>query len=105
MLSRTWLRSRRAHTLAYVALFWAMTSPVHAQTAPDAGSLLQQIERGQHPALPPKAPPEFEPPAPMQSLGGVTVTVKAFTFTGNTLLTSKQLAPAVAKFLGRPISF
>jgi hemolysin activation/secretion protein len=82
-----------------------MTSSLHAQTAPDAGSLLQQIERGQHPTLPPKAPPEFEPPAPMESLGGVTVTVKAFTFAGNTLLTSKQLAPAVAKFIGRPIGF
>jgi hemolysin activation/secretion protein len=67
--------------------------------------LLQQIERGRHPTLPPKAPPEFEPPAPMQSLGGVTVTVKVFTFAGNTLLTSKQLAPVVAKFVGRPIGF
>jgi len=104
-VSRTWLVSRRAHALACTALFWAMTGAVHAQTAPDAGSLLQQIEREQHPALPPKAPPEFEPPAPMESLGGVTVTVKAFTFAGNKLLTGKQLAPAVAKFIGRPLGF
>ena len=41
----------------------------------------------------------------MQSLGGVTITVNAFTFAGNTLLTSRQLAPAVAKFVGRPIGF
>jgi hemolysin activation/secretion protein len=76
-----------------------------AQTPPDAGSLLQRIEREQHPALPPKALPEFEPPPPMQSLGGPAVTVHLFRFAGNQLLTSAQLAPSVAKFLDRPISF
>ena len=81
------------------------TGLARAQTPPDAGSLLQQIERGQHPALPPKAAPAFEPPPPMQSLSGPTVTVHVFSFAGNKLLTSAQLAPAVAKFIDRPISF
>ncbi len=78
---------------------------VRAQTPPDAGSLLQQIEREQHPALPPKAAPEFEPPAPMQSLGAASITVKAFRFEGNRLLTGAQLAPVVARYLDHPISF
>jgi hemolysin activation/secretion protein len=77
----------------------------HAQTPPDAGSLLQQIEREQHPGLPPKALPQFELPPPLQSLGGPTVTVHVFNFEGNTLLSSERLAPAVAKFRDRPISF
>jgi hemolysin activation/secretion protein len=81
------------------------TGLARAQTPPDAGSLLQQIEREQHPALPPKAAPAFEPPPPMQSLSGPTVTVHVFSFAGNKLLTSAQLAPAVAKFIDRPISF
>jgi hemolysin activation/secretion protein len=41
----------------------------------------------------------------MQSLSGPTVTVHVFSFAGNKLLTSAQLAPAVAKFIDRPISF
>lgn len=76
-----------------------------AQTVPDAGSLLQQIERQHQKALPPKSTPQFEPPPPMASLGGATVTVKAFRFAGNTLLTDKQLLPAVAGFLNRPLDF
>jgi hemolysin activation/secretion protein len=76
-----------------------------AQTAPDAGSLLQQIEQQRHPQLPPKSAPQFEPPPPLQSIGGATVTVNTFTFTGNTLLANKQLSPIVAPFLNRPLDF
>jgi hemolysin activation/secretion protein len=76
-----------------------------AQTAPDAGSLLQQIERQQHPELPAKAKPLFLPPPVLQSLGQATVVVKDFRFAGNTLLRNGQLAPAVASFKGRPLTF
>jgi hemolysin activation/secretion protein len=81
------------------------TGLARAQTPPDAGSVLQRIEREQQPALPPKGMPEFEPPPPMQTLGGPTVTVNEFRFAGNQLLSSRQLAPAVARYLKRPISF
>jgi hemolysin activation/secretion protein len=78
-----------------------------AQTVPDAGSVLQQIEQQRSKPLPPQSEPLLMPPAPMQSLGGaaVTVTVNEFRFVGNTLLTSKKIASSVAGFLGRPISF
>jgi hemolysin activation/secretion protein len=76
-----------------------------AQTVPDAGTVLQQIEQNRHPALPPKAAPLFPPPPPMESIGGATMTVSAFKFAGNTLLTSKQLTPVVAGFVGRPLTF
>jgi hemolysin activation/secretion protein len=79
--------------------------PAGAQTPPDAGSLLQQIERQQQPALPPKAAPQFQAPVPLQSLGGETVTVTSFNFAGNELLSAKQLAPVVESFRNRPLDF
>jgi hemolysin activation/secretion protein len=75
------------------------------QTVPDAGSVLQQIEKQQHNVLPQKSAPQFEPPPPLTSLGGATVTVTAFRFAGNTLLTVRQLTPAVTRFTGHPIDF
>jgi hemolysin activation/secretion protein len=76
-----------------------------AQTVPDAGTVLQQIQQDRHPALPPKSAPLFLPPPPMESMGGATVTVTTFKFAGNTLLTSKKLTQVVARFVGRPLSF
>jgi hemolysin activation/secretion protein len=96
----------RFHALICAAVI-AVAVPgfARAQTPPDAGSLLRQIEQQQHNPLPPKSAPQFLPPPPMQSLGGATVTVKAFGFTGNKLLTDKQLAAAVAGFVNRPLDF
>lgn len=89
------------------AVVAALAGPgfVLAQTPPDAGSLLKQIEQERAAPLPPKAAPLFPPPPPMQSLGGATITVTAFRFAGNTLLSSEQLAPSVAGLLNRPIGF
>ena len=77
----------------------------HAQTIPNAGSVLKHIESGHQQALPPKAPPAFAPPPPLKAISGPTVTVKQFRFVGNHLLTSSQLAGVVAGFVGRPLSF
>lgn len=77
----------------------------HAQAVPDAGALLQQIERQQHTELPPKAEPQFLPPPMVPSAGGATLVVNDFRFAGNTLLTLEQLAPAVASFKDRALSF
>lgn len=41
----------------------------------------------------------------MQPLTGTTLTVKAFHFSGNTLLSAEQLTPVVAGFLGRVLDF
>ncbi len=76
-----------------------------AQTVPDAGSLLQQIEQQRQPVLPPKAPPLLTPPPPLQSIGGATVTVTSFRFVGNTLLSKDQLSLVVAGLLNRPLDF
>jgi hemolysin activation/secretion protein len=76
-----------------------------AQAVPGAGTLLQQIERQQHEALPPKSAPQFEPPAVMQALDADTTIVTVFRFAGNALLTDEQLKPVVARFVGHPVSF
>ena len=77
-----------------------------AQTRPDAGVLQQEFERGRVPALPKGGAPERPlAPAAMKPLTGTTITVKAFRFSGNTLLSSEQLAPVVAKFRERSLDF
>ncbi len=78
----------------------------YAQVRPDAGALQQQIDRERMQALPPKGILErpAEPPA-LKPQGGVTVTVKAFHFVGNTLLDSELLSKSVAGYLNRPLDF
>jgi len=99
--------SWRIHPGLLLSAVAALLSPgwLHAQSVPDAGSVLQQIEQQQRKPLPDKSASIFMPPAPMQSLGGAEVTVTAFQFTGNTLLSGKVLARSVASFQGHPITF
>src|SRR5450830_85914 len=81
-------------------------SSAFAQTVPDAGSLLQQIEKGRLAPPPGKPGPLLAPPPqPMKELSGMSVTVAAVPLTKKTLLTEAQLAPAVASFVNRPLSF
>jgi hemolysin activation/secretion protein len=76
-----------------------------AQTLPNAGSELQQLQREKQKPLPAQAPPAFEPPPPLTSVGGATVTVGTFHFAGNELLSEQQLTRVVKRFLNRPLDF
>ena len=99
-------RSWRDHPGWLLGVALLLSPPwLRAQTVPDAGSVLQQIEQQQRKPLPDKSEPIFVPPSPMQSLGGTTVTVSEFKFAGNTLLTGNELAPSVESFRGHPITF
>lgn len=90
-------------TLALTAL---TILPTHAQTPPDAGALLQQIERERQHQLPQRmAPQKPALPAAMKPAAEVIVTVKEFSFAGNTLMTAEQLAPAVANYRNRSLDF
>jgi hemolysin activation/secretion protein len=93
--------------------FWAACAllsvgfaQVSAQTAADAGSLLNQIERSfPVPRLPEVGPP---PPAPKVELltpKGPTMIVRSFAFTGNLLIPSDVLAASLSGHLGKPLSF
>jgi len=78
----------------------------HAQVTPDAGSLLQQIEKNRPPQLPKKSQQDLQPAlAPLQQLPGATVTVSAFRFQGNRLIGAEELRQAVTPFVGRPLTF
>ncbi len=83
-----------------------VASSAMAQTLPDAGALQQQIDRERQQQMPKRIAPEKPAaPAAMKPAAGVSVTVRQFRFSGNTLLTAEQLAPAVADFLNRPLDF
>ncbi len=73
---------------------------------PDAGSLLNQIERS---LPPPKLPTVGPPPAPpkieLLQGQGETLLVRQFTFSGNTAVRSDVLARVVEPYLNRPLTF
>lgn len=73
---------------------------------PDAGSLLNQIERS---LPPPKLPNVGPPPAPpkieLLQGQGETLLVKQFIFSGNTAVRSDVLAKLVEPYLNRPLTF
>jgi hemolysin activation/secretion protein len=101
---RNWQVYPLGSRLFPAALVALMTS-AGAQTPPTAGSLQQQIERDQQGVQSrPQAQPSGKatPDAPPV---GQTVTVRAFKFTGNTLLSSEELSAALGGLLGRPLDF
>ncbi len=98
------LQIRTGSTL--LPLILMASAVAHAQTAPDAGSLLQQIDRERSQALPRKVLPERPAePEPMKPRSGATIVVTSFRFAGNTLFSSEQLAAAVTPYLNRPLDF
>lgn len=77
-----------------------------AQTAPDAGSLRQQIERDRLPTVPSVVSPQTSTEQKFtRSSTDAVVVVTAFRFTGNTLFSSSQLSAAGQAYLHRPINF
>lgn len=90
--------------LGGAALALAFQALATAQTLPDAGALQRQIEREQ---------PTFEPkpstgipntaPASKAAPGGPVVRIKAFTFQGNTLISTDELQAVVAPWVGRDV--
>jgi hemolysin activation/secretion protein len=73
---------------------------------PDAGALRQQIEQERAAPLPQQGAGIEVPQAAREATQAqVTVTVQAFRFVGNTLLTGVELERVVASLLNRPIDF
>ena len=103
---RTFENSPSWAVLPALACGLLLSAPALAQVPPNAGSLLQQMEqsRPQPPAAALPAP-IAQPPAEMKPVGGLSVTVRAFRFAGNRLLTDEALQAAVQPFLNRPLGF
>lgn len=93
----------RSQILAALAIT-GIAFPVVAEIQPDAGRLLRDIEQRITPELPKRGEEIAPPPVPpTPEADGPTVTVSAFRFAGNTLLSAEQLAEIVKPFLGRPL--
>lgn len=73
--------------------------------APDAGALLQQMERGVQRTLPAPKAPVIPPPQELKSLNGVKVKVSGFKFSGNTLVSSEALTKSVEQWIGKENTF
>jgi hemolysin activation/secretion protein len=91
-------------------VFFSIISNAYAQgngfVPPDAGSLLQGIER----SLPAPKIPEVKAPTPPPQIGllkgqGETLIVKRILFEGNLALKSMELEKAAATYLERPLTF
>lgn len=82
-------------------------APALSQTTPNAGSILQQIERAQEPRLPGRADKSLAAPLPeeIRAPAGATVDVKMFRFVGNTLLRDAVLAEVVTPWANRTLDF
>ena len=79
--------------------------PVPAQIAPDAGSLMLQMERGIQSPLPEAKPPEVRVNQELKSLNGLTVNVHFFRFQGNTLVSNDRLTEYVKQWAGKDNTF
>jgi len=95
--------SRKRSSGAWIAVALLSYTVASAQTPPDAGAIRQQLEQQRRAPAPKETAPQFAPPPAMESIGGDTITVREFRFTGNSLLTDRQLTPDVAGFVGKPI--
>ena len=79
---------------------------VQAQgAAPDAGSILQGIERERKPSAPAvTAPALVQPPQPPKSTDEATMLVNRFTVVGNTLLPESELVAVLGQFVNRELT-
>ena len=95
------------HSLRATALVLVITSASQltlAQTTPDAGSLLREAER--KPLRLPNPVPQAVPKAPAgPEMGAVRVQVKAFSLSGNTLISGSDLQAVLLPWVGKETSF
>jgi hemolysin activation/secretion protein len=79
-----------------------------AEKAPDGGGVMQDIKIRKVPVAPQSiADPltTINSTAAKKAVGGVTVTVTKFRFTGNTMLRESQLIAELEPFMARPVTF
>lgn len=95
---------QRQLRLSLVSLCLVLAAePIRAQQRPDAGALLQQIEKNLPPPKTPggKLPQPAPAPAELGAIAGTSVMVTGFRYTGNQLLDARELDRATAPWVGR----
>ena len=99
--------TRTALSLALTAVALSQ-APVSAQQAPDAGRILNEIERARVPGLPPHpsaAPVIEEPTQPaLSGPSSLQFRVSAFRITHTTVYTEAELLPLLRDFIDRDLS-
>ena len=96
-------------SIARAALLIGLVGSISSQAAPppDAGTLLQQIERESRDRLPGRIEQPRPAPAPeeVRNPAELAVDVRQFQFVGNTLLTAEQLNEVVKPWVGKSQDF
>lgn len=98
------MKSFRLFALQVAAGIWLITPVSHAQTAPDAGNLLRDIDRGQprNPALAPPSPAPARASAP--AVTGIQVLVNEFSISGAQQFPEAEIQAILAPWRGRSVS-
>lgn len=92
------------HRVTALLTMGLLAGSLQAQTTPDAGSLLREVER-QPRELPTPTAPLPQPVATPPTEDVVRVFAKAFEFSGNQLLTPAELQQVVSPWLNKELSF
>ena len=90
--------------IIFTLFFAGLAQAAGEGTAPDAGRLLEQIERELDLKPATRLPEVEEQSVPTADDQGTLITVKQFIFIGNRMLSKETLQAAVAPLLNRPIS-
>lgn len=91
--------------LSLALCFTLFTVAAHADSIPDAGSLMRETEKQQPRCLPQPAPLAI-PEAPLaKDMGAVQVKVKGFRLTGASLIPEAELQAVLTPWVGREVSF
>jgi hemolysin activation/secretion protein len=103
MKTRNILKSTNGKSVGLSFVLIALSSL--AQAAPDAGSILQEIERDRKPVAPTTStPPLIKPEARPKSQNESTVVVKKINISGNTLITESELQAVIDSYRNRPLT-
>lgn len=99
-------RQNIGRTSVCLGLLVASTcNQVFAQTAPDAGTILRDVERNLQIAPVKTLPPVELPDAESNQTAGIKVLVKEFRITHTRLIQEAELQSVVAEFVGKELNF
>ncbi|MGB0370511.1 MAG: ShlB/FhaC/HecB family hemolysin secretion/activation protein [Opitutales bacterium] len=95
--------SLRNQFLTLTASLLAYCPEILAQGLPDAGTLQQQFEEPEIREIPDLKEQSSPDATESSDTQGITVTVSAFKFSGNTILDAEALSQAVSPFIGKTL--